>query len=146
MSVYNPASSMAKAMHAALSADIELQSYLGPTPRLYDAAPEDPIYPYMTYGAARTEDVSGDETPLTSHTLSLHIWSRYGGRAEVLEILGAVRRVVESAAIAPEGGHLISGNVLYADSFRAGDGRTLHGIIRVNFRTQPLDQTLSEVA
>jgi hypothetical protein len=143
---YNPASSVARAVHSALSNDMGIQSQLGQVPRLYDYVPEDPIYPYLTYGALRVEDVSGDECPLTRHTMTLHIWSRYGGRAEVLDILNDVRRVLEGDVIAPLDASLVGANVLYMDTFRTSDGRGLHGLIRVSLKTQPNDETLEEVA
>ncbi|MEE9347597.1 MAG: DUF3168 domain-containing protein [Robiginitomaculum sp.] len=143
---YNPASSLAAAVHNALSNDLAIQSQLGQIPRLYDYVPEDPIYPYLTYGALRIVDESGDDSPLTGHTMTLHIWSRYGGRAEVLDILNAVRRVVESGAVSPNDARLVGANVLYMDSFRTSDGRGLHGLIRVSFKTEPVDAALKEVA
>ncbi len=137
MSDTNQAQSLAKSVHAALSTDIAVQSVLGQTPRLYDHAPKDPIYPYLTYGPMRSENISGDVSPLTAHNMTLHLWSRYGGRAEIMDLTNAVSGVLESGGWQLTEGVLVSANVIFTDNFRAPDGRTLHGVIRFNATTQP---------
>jgi len=137
MSDINQAQALAKAIHLALSGNVAVQSVLGQEARLYDHAPEDPIYPYLTYGPMRSADVGGDESPMTAHNLTLHLWSRYGGRAETMAMLQAVSGALESGSWQLAEGHLVSANVIFTDQFRAPDGHTLHGIIRLNATTQP---------
>jgi len=137
MSDINQAQALAKAVHLALSGNVAVQSVLGQEARLYDHAPEDPIYPYLTYGPMRSADVGGDESPMTAHNLTLHLWSRYGGRAETMTMLQAVSGALESGSWQLTEGHLVSANVIFTDQFRAPDGHTLHGIIRLNATTQP---------
>lgn len=132
--------SVAKAIHTALTNDISVQSLLGNPPRLYDHVPEDPIYPYLSYGDMRSTDVGGDNRPMTSHALSLHIWSRYSGRAEIMQCLAAVTDALESETFVLTDANLVSANILYTDHFRAPDGRTLHGLIRVNITTHSLEE------
>ena len=145
MSPYNPAISVARALHSALSGDGALQNSLGDPARLYDHAPDDPVFPYLTYGPLRTEDISGDSAALTLHTLTLHVWSRYGGRIQALGILGDVRRVIEEDLSSTDA-HIIAASVGFSDCLRATDGRTTHGLMRVSIRTQPKDNLLEEVA
>ena len=137
MSDINQTHALAKAIHLALSGNVAVQSVLGQEARLYDHAPEDPIYPYLTYGPMRSADVGGDESPMTAHNLTLHLWSRYGGRAETMTMLQAVSGALESGSWQLSEGHLVSANVIFTDQFRAPDGHTLHGIIRLNATTQP---------
>jgi len=137
MSDINQTHALAKAIHLALSGNVAVQSVLGQEARLYDHAPEDPIYPYLTYGPMRSADVGGDESPMTAHNLTLHLWSRYGGRAETMTMLQAVSGALESGSWQLTEGHLVSANVIFTDQFRAPDGHTLHGIIRLNATTQP---------
>ncbi len=134
---FNQSQSLAKALHTLLSNNVVVQSVLGDTPRLYDHAPDDPVYPYLTYGAMRSDDIGGDDSPLNAHNLTLHIWSRYGGRAEMMICLDAVSGALKGGGLALSGAHLVSANVVYTDIFRAPDGRTLHGLIRLNVTTQP---------
>lgn len=137
MSDNNQAVELAKAIHSTLSANIAVQSILGNPPRLYDHPPEDPVYPYLSYGPMRSEDIGGDTSPMTAHSLTLHIWSRYSGRAEVLNGLSAVSGGLETENISLSTGKLISSHIVFTDNFRAPDGRTLHGIIRLHVTTQP---------
>ena len=137
MSDYNQAQALAKAVHGALQSSLVVQSVLGNPPRLYDHPPEDPIYPYLTYGPLRSEDIGGDDSPLTSHRMTLHLWSRYSGRAEIMGLIQAVSSVVENGNWQLESGHLVSANIVFSDQFQTPDGRTLHGLIRLNATTHP---------
>ncbi|CAM3829846.1 DUF3168 domain-containing protein [Litorimonas haliclonae] len=132
---------IAKAVHSALSQNTGVQDALGTPPRLYDSAPEDPVFPYLSYGAMRREDVGGDATPLCLHQMTLHLWSRYAGRAEILGLLAQIETVVTdqdalSAHLSPD--TLVSATALYSDILRAPDGRTHHGLLRLSFLTQAL--------
>jgi Protein of unknown function (DUF3168) len=133
----NQAQALAKAVHLALSGNVAVQSILGQEARLYDHVPEDPIYPYLTYGPMRSADIGGDESPMTAHNITLHLWSRYGGRAETMTMLQAVSGALEDGNWQLDTGYLVSVNVVFTDQFRAPDGRTIHGIIRLNATTQP---------
>ena len=126
---------IARALQMVLSTDEGVQAVLGNPPRLYDNPPEDPIFPYLTYGPMRTQDISGDEAVLKSHTLSLDIWSRYGGRAEALTILQAVYGAIEKGTFDLGGAHLVRKQILNTDIFRAPDGQTLRGLMRLSLIT-----------
>lgn len=125
-----------KGIFTVLSADLALQSELGDPLRLYDSAPEDPLFPYLTYGQLRSEDISGQGARTEMHTLSLHIWSRYNGRKEVLDLQSEITRVIESGTWTLEGAELISAAVIYRDVFTAPDGRTFHGVMRIRAVTE----------
>jgi len=137
MTDFNQSQSLAKALHSTLGASLAVQSVLGPIPRLYDHPPKDPVYPYLTYGPMRSENIGGDDTPMTAHSLSLHLWSRYGGRAEIMDCVSAVSGALENGAFQLTDAILVSSNIVFSDIFRAPDGRTLHGLIRLKITTQP---------
>lgn len=126
---------ISKALHALLSANTGVQAVLGIPPRLYDNPPDDPIFPYLTYGPMRSEDISADGAVINAHTLTLHIWSRYGGRAQVMEVLAAVTGALQSGTINLPQANLVRAQVSYTDIFRAPDGLTLHGLIRFSLTT-----------
>lgn len=129
----------AKALHNRLSTDLGVQNGLGDPPRLYDSAPEDPVFPYLTYGDLKCEDDSGDGVSRTLHKTSLHVWSRYAGRAEVLGILTQISAALNASPLSLEGGQEAVCVVPYVDVVRAKDGRTLHGLLRLNIYTQILE-------
>ena len=144
MMISEQAKELAKAVHAVLRDNPAVRFALGGAidapPRLYDAAPEDPVYPYLTYGALRSEDIVADATPLASHQMTLHLWSRYTGRAEVLGLLSQVTHALqaETLSAASEGISIRSAVAIYSDVLRAPDGRTQHGLLRLSFTTQPI--------
>ncbi len=133
-----------RALQIVLSTDSGVQTVLGNAPRLYDHLPEDPIFPYLTYGPMRTQDISGDEALLQTHILSLHMWSRYGGRNEVINIIEAISKAVNERPFDLGDIHLVRKHILYSDIMRAPDGRTLHGLIRLSFTTDITDQNIQE--
>ena len=141
MSMSQQAESLAKAVHAVLRDNPAVRFALGGTtdapPRLYDAAPEDPVYPYLTYGALRSEEIGADDTPLASHQMTLHLWSRYMGRAEVLSLLSQTSHALQANALTAAGDiEIRSATAIYSDVLRAPDGRTQHGLLRLSFITQ----------
>ncbi|MEP3654646.1 MAG: DUF3168 domain-containing protein [Litorimonas sp.] len=145
MNISEQAESLAKAVHAVLQADPAVQYGLGGTadvpPRLYDAAPEDPIYPYLTYGALRSEDIGADETALASHQMTLHLWSRYTGRAEVMALLGQLGHALDAETLTEAASVAVrSSTAVYSDVLRAPDGRTHHGLLRLSITTHPKEE------
>ena len=142
MNISEQAESLARAVHAVLQANPAVQYGLGGTsdvpPRLYDTAPEDPVYPYLTYGALRSEDIGADETALASHQMTLHVWSRYTGRAEVMALLGQLGHALDPETLSAEAELAVrSTTAVYSDVLRAPDGRTHHGLLRLNITTHP---------
>lgn len=80
-----------KAVYARLSSSDSLTSRAG----VYDHVPEDADHPYVTVG-------EGTEVPFDAHdrrgaslTLTLHVWSRYRGYREALDILADVDRLLD---------------------------------------------------
>ena len=142
MNISEQAEALAKAVHAVLQADPAVQYGLGGTsevpPRLYDSAPEDPVYPYLTYGALRSTDIGGDATPLANHQMTLHLWSRYTGRAEVMALLGQLGHALDPDILTAAANVAVrSLTAVYSDVLRAPDGRTHHGLLRLSITTHP---------
>lgn len=125
------AAEAARAVHARLASHVAVKTWLGDPARLYDTAPEDPVFPYLTYGDIRTEDKGGDGVQATCHTMNLHIWSRYGGRSETIAAMAAVTSALEDTPLTADGGAELIVTIPYTDVLRAPDGRTRHGLIRV---------------
>ncbi|WP_371396209.1 DUF3168 domain-containing protein [Fretibacter rubidus] len=131
----NGALSLSRGLYDLLSNSLIIQSQLGEDPRLYDHAPDDPVFPYLTFGPLRSEDASGQGGVITNHLQTLHLWSRYAGRAEMLSLIGAVSRVLIDGDLTVEDGVVVNRHILLTDIFRATDGLTLHGVIRLRITT-----------
>lgn len=125
LDIANAALTMQANIHAALSDNLAVAVALGDPIRAYDDTPDSPVYPYLTYGNVRSTDTSGDGAPQSTHQISLHLWSRYSGRSELLDLM----RLVETALDAelPQ-----TVTPLYLDVFRAPDGITFHGLLRLS--------------
>lgn len=142
MTDFNAVTDVARALHNMLSGDLRVQDALGKPARLYDHAPEDPVFPYLTYGPMRSEDNSADGARLTVHLITLHVWSRYTGRAEALGLMGTIASVLTDAPMPLTNAALVNRHIIYTDIFRASDGLTLHGILRLRVSTDQELETL----
>jgi len=127
---------VAAAVRAALCADAGVQALLGASARVLDDPPPDPVFPYATLGRieSRPADASGAEA--IEHALTLHVWSRYGGRAEALDVIGAMRAALHDQILEIEGRRAVLSYVVFTDVFRSGDGRTTHGVLRLRIVTE----------
>ena len=139
---FNAVTDVSRVLHSALEADIRVQDALGNPARLYDNPPEDPVFPYLTYGPFRSEDISSDDANITAHLVTLHVWSRYTGRAEALALLGVIAAAITEAPLTLSTASLVNRHILYTDIFRASDGLTLHGILRLRVTTDRELETL----
>lgn len=75
--------------------------------RLHDAAPRDAAFPHLVVDEATTRDRSGLDAPLAEHRLTLRLFSRKGGRREVLTLAGLVEAALESADLVLDGHRLV---------------------------------------
>lgn len=125
------------AMRAALLAGEDVRAVLGDPARIYDEPPGDVVFPYVTLGRMESRTVDASATDALEHAVTLHVWSRYGGRAEALDVISAMRAVLHNAALTIECRKLVLLFAVFADVFRSGDGRTKHGVLRLRAVTEP---------
>jgi hypothetical protein len=126
---------LAGAIRAACIADTALQALVAD--RFYDDPPVDVTFPYITIGRmeSRPADASGGNA--TEHVVTLHVWSRHGGRAEALDVIAALRAALHNAALDLDAHALVLLLAQFADVFRSGDARTTHGVLRLRAITEP---------
>jgi len=129
---------LAAAVRAAAMADVTVQAQLGDPARIYDDPPPDVAFPYVTVGRVESRPADAADSAALEHGLTLHVWSRYGGRAEALACVAALRGALHNAPLAIEGRRLVLLFAQFADVFRSGDGRTTHGVLRLRAITEPL--------
>jgi Protein of unknown function (DUF3168) len=114
-----------------LIADGNVKALIGSPARLYDEAPAGAAYPYVTLGRAVSEDRSAADALMIEHRLTLHAWTRHGGRREAKEIIEAMRAAAHEQVFALDGEWtLVSCRAVYADAFRTADVRIAHGVLR----------------
>lgn len=128
---------LAAAIRARALADASIVSVLGSPARLYDDPPPNPVLPYATLGRVESRPSESSGVAAIEHGVTLHVWSRYGGRAEALDAIGALRAALHDAPLTLAGRRLVFIYAVFSDVFRSGDGRTTHGVLRLKALTEP---------
>lgn len=125
------------AIRAHAADDAGVKAVLGDPARLYDDPPPDPVFPYLTIGRVETRASDASGAAALDHAVTLHVWSRHGGRAEALDVVAALRAALHDAPLVITGRKLVFIFAQFADVSRAGDGRTTHGVLRLSALTEP---------
>jgi hypothetical protein len=124
------------AIHDALTQDGALSALLG-GPKVYDEPPQAAAFPYVTLGEARVSDFSAGDELGEEHQLTLHAFSRQGGRREAHLIAGALLQALDDAPLELDGHRLVNLRFAVADVRREADGRTYHALVRFRAMTEP---------
>jgi len=125
-----------QAVFARLTSDAALTALLGGA-RVYDDVPVRAAFPYVTFAQGAERDWSTGNEAGAEHALVLHVWSRAGGRKELLAIMEALRVSLHDAALTLTGHRLINLRHEASEVRREGDGETYHGIVRLRAVTEP---------
>jgi hypothetical protein len=132
----NPDLALHKALLDHLRADPDLVPLLGDPPRVHDEPPADRIWPLVVFGRAETRPWGGLDGEGVEHALTLTCLSRFDGAQEAKAIVAALRVRLHNADLTLEGHRLVNLRVTYADVFRAVDGRTTLGAVRLRAVTE----------
>jgi hypothetical protein len=125
------------AVRAAAMENAGVKALLGDPARIYDDAPPDAVFPYVSLGRVESKPADASGAEAIEHAVTLHVWSRYGGRAEALDVIAALRTVLHNAPLDIESHKLVLLLVTFTDVFRSGDARTTHGVLRLRAITEP---------
>lgn len=128
---------LAAALRDAAMTNADVRALLGDPARVHDDPPPDAVFPYVTLGRVETRGAGACGGEALEHAITLHVWSRHGGRAEALDVIAALRGALHNAALSLEGHRLVLLLAQFADVFRSGDGRTTHGVLRLKAITEP---------
>ncbi|VAV99810.1 hypothetical protein MNBD_ALPHA06-749 [hydrothermal vent metagenome] len=135
----SPELALQEAIFLHLQQDTNVQAALGASVRLYDDPPHAPGYPFASFGRHQSRPLDGDETVLLEQELSLHIWSRHGGKSEAQKALHAFREALKSMPSTMNGHQLVNLRIVFADIFRARDGRVFQAVLRLRALSQQSD-------
>lgn len=132
-----PEQALVEAIKQRLLADGGVKAALGTPPRLYDEAPPQPVFPYATVGEVQStqRDAAGMEA--LEHGLTLHVYTRYGGRPEALDVLAALHNALHDKPLTVPNRHVVYLYASFTDVFRL-DLRTTHAVLRLRAVTEPL--------
>ena len=100
------AAALQAAIHSRLVGDTSVTALLG-GPKVHDRTPPDEAFPYVTFGAAASQDWSTGTERGDDHLIILNVWSRGQGKKQVLDIAGAIIASLETATLAPAGHRVV---------------------------------------
>lgn len=124
-----------KALIAHLDGDPVVRALLGEPPRIWDAPPDRPAFPYLLIGRSESRPVGAAGCGI-EHGLTLTIVSRFRGTEEAKAVLAALRVALTDAAPAADGVRTISLRPGFADVYPAPDGQRTFAVLRVRAVTE----------
>ena len=116
-----------QAIYQYLNADSIL---LGMAVAVYDRPVQGSAFPYITIGEAAITDWSTKTTTGTEQILSLHIWSRNGGRKECATIMERVYALLHQSSLSVTGQTLVQIRFFSSEISLSDDGCTYQGMMR----------------
>lgn len=130
------ATELQRAVYAALVADAGLVALIGN--RIYDHAPANVRFPYITFGRASHYDWGTATEDGDEHIFTIHAWSRAKGRAEALAIMAAVRARLHDADLMLSGHALVNLREEMQETRFEDDHGVHHGSLRFRAVTEPV--------
>jgi Protein of unknown function (DUF3168) len=128
--------SLQRGIYQALAGSPALTALLGGV-RIYDDPPQDASYPFITLGESALRDWSTGTEDGSEHLLTLHVWSRAGGKKQAHDILEAVKDAMHDKRLALIDHHLVNLRQEFSEVRPDVDGHTYHGIVRYRAVTEP---------
>jgi hypothetical protein len=125
--------SIRQAIYDALAGEIMLGNAVVP---VYDDVPQ-PVdggvssaFPYVVIGDTTYAPWDTDTEQGAEATITIHTWSRYSGRREVMLIHDEIYRLLHRVDIQVDCSHTVGCDFEQSDSFLDSDGETRHGVTR----------------
>ena len=118
-----------KAIFAKLTQSAEIEALMGEA-RLFDQAPANAAFPYLTFGRTSVYDWSTDTESGGEHLVTIHAWSKALGKSECYALLDAVRNTLNDAALALDGHVLVRLDAEYSEVRYEDDYDVHHGLAR----------------
>ncbi len=125
-----------RAFLTALRTDGDVQALLGSPARIFDDETQEPAFPCAFLDRHEVSERSVSGMAGQSHTITLSVRSRDGGRAAAKEVIGALRQAADNAGITLASQRVVMVQTIYSDVMRTPDLREFRGIIRVRIITE----------
>ena len=116
-----------KALYETLSGDTALTALVT---GIFDHVPQEQDYPYVTFGDYTATDWSTNTTSGIEYLLTLHVWSREGGRRQATAICENIYRLLHDAAITVPLHKLVLIRMTSSTITVENDGATYHASMR----------------
>ena len=128
--------SLQRGIYQALAGSPALGTLLGGT-RIYDDPPAAASYPFITLGQSTLRDWSTGSEDGAEHLLTLHVWSRAGGKKQVHDIIEQIKTELHDKPLSLVDHHLVNLRHEFSEARPDPDGDTYHGIVRYRAVTEP---------
>jgi hypothetical protein len=125
-----------RGIYQALAGSSDLTAMLGGA-RIYDDAPQGAAFPFITLGQSVVRDWSTGTEDGAEHDLTLHVWSRAGGKKQVHDIIEAIKSTLHDQPLALVDHDLVNLRHEFSEARPDPDGDTYHGIVRYRAVTEP---------
>jgi hypothetical protein len=122
-----------KSIDQALKASSDLAALLGGV-RIHDRPPEPAGFPFITLGQSALRDWSAGSEDGADQRLTVHVWSPFGGKKHMQDIIKAVRTSLNDWPLAA-GRERITLNHEFSEARLDPEGDSFHGIIRYRATT-----------
>lgn len=99
---------------------------------IFDDIPEGQAYPYIVVGEATAEEADTKTYNGFEVALIIHYWSRFAGREEVKQMMGAGYDLLHNTYPAVAGYNTVHCLFEFSETFLEDDGVTRHGVQRFN--------------
>jgi len=122
------AAELQRAIFEALGGNAALAALVGT--RIFDHAPANATFPYITFGHTSIYDWSTATESGTEQLFTLHAWSKGRGKKEVLEIMELARQTLDDAALELEGHRLVNLRLEFSEARYDDRNEAHHGLLR----------------
>lgn len=131
------ANELQKAVFARLSAEAALTALLDGA-KIYDHAPANVAFPYITFGQTSLYDWSTATESGTEQLFTLHVWSKAKGKKETLDIMAVAERLLHDMALPLDGHALVNCRLEFSEARHDDDLAVYHGLLRFRAVTEPV--------
>jgi hypothetical protein len=124
-----------EAIHARLVGDAGLSTVLGGA-HVHDRPPQGAAMPYITFGTTRTFDAGTSTEDAREHLMTLHVWSKTGGRKQCMEAMLAAGEALAGLAALSGAVRIVSLRRQADEIVYEPDLRAWHGVMRLRAVTE----------
>jgi hypothetical protein len=117
-----------QSINQALKASSDLAGLLGGV-RIYDRPPEPAGFPFITVGQSALRDWSAGSEEDGDHRLTVHVWSPFGGKKHMQDVIKAVRTSLSDWPLAA-GRERVTLNHEFSEARLDPEDDSFHGIVR----------------
>ncbi len=124
-----------QSINQALKASSDLTALLGGV-RIYDRPPEPAGFPFITLGQSPLRDWSAGSEEGSEQRLTVHVWSPFGGKKHMQDVIKAVRTSLNDWPLA-SGRERILLSHEFSEARLDPEDDSFHGIVRYRATSAP---------